>query len=140
MEGEFLPAERRLDQHAATRVGMCNGAVKIRSPGRGRLDENHRCVGSEADFVFLEALQRILVAEQDQLAERLTADLHPERHLGQGREPDGFAVFEHLAVPSPNGKHGTRPTDGWEHGVAVGLVEELLEPRIPRREPGESRL
>src|SRR5687767_2654086 len=88
-ETELLSADGRLGHEAADGLGEDEYAVAVvRGGGGAGVDCDGGRGGVELQLAETKVVQRLLVLEQDQLAERLPAGLEADAHLGEVRVTD----------------------------------------------------
>src|SRR4029077_19454293 len=107
---------------AAAGAGTGAGGAGAR-PGGGR-DGDRVHVRSELEVAPGEGIKGGLVLEEHDLAVRLTAGLKTDTQLIHRRIPRVRAVSVAVAPPMRRADHKAALADGWEHGIAVAVVEE----------------
>jgi diguanylate cyclase (GGDEF)-like protein/PAS domain S-box-containing protein len=119
------------NRHTAFIAGGC-GRAGGRCHGGG--------LGGELEVLALEGLQGSLVAEEDDLAVGLRADLGTQGALSHGRATHWAALFEDDTAAVGTAHPQSALANVREYRIAVGLVDPALDAGIALHESGHGGL
>jgi len=141
LKDELLHTDGRFDQCASVREGENRHvALVVVGSACAAFDEGGGRVRGECQFALLQAVKRLPVVEENDLAEGVAAELNTELKLQDGRVTDEAAVLEDLARPVGCAGQHSRLTDHWENCISVGFLQLRVESGVQLFEARQRRL